>query len=127
MNINIKRTGIHFLKAFFVSIVISVLLILLLAFILYKGNLSGSVEDILVVIVYLAACFSGGFLFGKQEGKRRFLWGAAFGGIYFLVLLALSMVLRSGQEPIWQATELSSKIRVLLICVLGGMAGGMLS
>lgn len=124
---NMKRTGIHLAKAMAVSILLSALLLLLMAFVLYKGNFSGLVENILVIIIYLAASFAGGFLLGKQEGKRRYLWGAVFGGCYFLLLLLLSRILPEGGEGVRQTAELSEKLRALMICVLGGMVGGMVS
>lgn len=125
---DIKKTGIHLLKAFLISAVVSGLLLLLMAFILYKAGLSGMVEHILAAVVYVAGSFVGGFLLGKQEGKKRFLWGAAFGALYFLILLAVSMALSgSGEEGMWQASALFQRLRVLFLCVLGGMAGGMIS
>lgn len=119
---DIKNTGIHFAKALAVSAVFSGLLLLLMAFLMYKGSLSGLMENILVIVIYLISCFVGGFLMGKQEGKRRFLWGAAFGGVYFLVLLLMSAAFGGGQP-----VELGGRALVAALCVLGGMAGGMVS
>lgn len=119
---DIKKQGLHFIKAFAVSAVISALLLLLMAFLLYKGNLSGLMESILVILIYLISCFAGGFLMGKQEDKRKFLWGAAFGAVYFAVLLLLAVICGPDKAADWP-----ERIRVLFLCVLGGMAGGMLS
>lgn len=117
-------------KALLVSVLLTAALLLIMALILYKTDLSGIAENIMVVILYLAACLAGGFVLGRQEEKKRFLWGAGFGVLYFLLLMLVSALLPAGETSTVQ-TELQAdwpeRIRVLLLCCLGGMVGGMLS
>ena len=115
-------------KALLASVLLTAILLFVMALILYKANLSGLAEH-----VYLLACLAGGFLLGKQEEKRRFLWGAGFGALYFFLLLLLAAAAPGAdmQREILSSTGFSAawgeRVRVLLICLLGGMAGGMLS
>ena len=66
-------------KALLASVLLTAILLFVMALILYKANLSGLAEHVMVILIYLLACLAGGFLLGKQEEKRRFLWGAGFG------------------------------------------------
>ena len=74
-------------KALLASVLLTAILLFVMALILYKANLSGLAEHVMVILIYLLACLAGGFLLGKQEEKRRFLWGAGFGALYFFLLL----------------------------------------
>ena len=145
-------------KALLVSMILTGLLLLLMALILYQANLAGLAESVMVIVIYVVACLAGGFLLGKQEEKRRFLWGAGFGALYFLLLLLLSVFLPgatqtgimdtsmdvsvqtglSAQSSMMSVSSVAGsvaglsalwgeRLRVFVICVLGGMAGGMLS
>ncbi len=120
-------------KALLTSMLLTGILLLVMAWILYQTNLSGLAEHVMVIVIYVLACLVGGFLLGKQEEKRRFLWGAGFGAVYFFLLLLLAAAM-PGADPgngILSSTGFfinwSGRLRVLLICLLGGMAGGMLS
>ena len=77
-------------KALLASVLLTAILLFVMALILYKANLSGLAEHVMVILIYLLACLAGGFLLGKQEEKRRFLWGAGFGALYFFLLLLLA-------------------------------------
>ncbi len=120
-------------KALLASVLLTAILLFVMALILYKANLSGLAEHVMVILIYLLACLAGGFLLGKQEEKRRFLWGAGFGALYFFLLLLLAAADPGAdmQREILSSTGFSAawgeRVRVLLICLLGGMAGGMLS
>ena len=54
------------------------------AFAMLKGNLSASVEKIGLIVMSVMACFVGGFLCGKKNIKKRYLWGLGVGVLYCL-------------------------------------------
>jgi putative membrane protein (TIGR04086 family) len=59
---------------------------------------------------------------GKRMGRRRFLWGILMGAVYFLVLLAGSILLNKGVTS--DALHMGT---TLVMCMASGMIGGMLS
>lgn len=108
--------------AVFAMGIVSGLLLLLLAFILYKAEPGEPVVRIGIVAVYLIAGVTGGILAGKMMREQKFLWGFAAGVIYFVLLFVFSAVMKGGisMEPVKLATT-------LVLCGASGMAGGMIS
>lgn len=92
-----------------------------LAFLMYRFNLTQSKVDLGIFAVYLVSNLVGGFCIGKQMKERRFLWGIISGIIYFLLLIVVTMV--AYREIQGDAKEIAE---ILLLCAGGGMLGGML-
>lgn len=109
-------------KLLCVSYIFSALLLLLIAFLLYKMKLGSGPIQAMVYGTYILSCLIGGFLIGKSAGQRRFFWGMLFGALYFLILLGLSFVI--GKE-ICQGT--GHMLMVLAMCLGAGCFGGMIS
>lgn len=75
-----------------------------------------------VLAVYGLACFTGGFLAGRTALRKRFLWGIGAGGIYFLVLILISL---AGGGNV--ATRTEEILTAFAVCAATGMMGGMIS
>lgn len=107
--------------AVFVMFVISGVLLLLLAMLLYKMELSEAVVKIGIVVIYVVSGVAGGLIAGKMRGEQKFLWGLAAGIVYFAVLFLVSFAVQKGmpQEPVKILTT-------LVLCGASGMAGGMI-
>lgn len=108
--------------AIFAMFVISGLLLLLLAAILYKIEPGESVIKMGIVVIYVITGLAGGLLMGKIMREQKFLWGLAAGIIYFVILLLASAVVKRGFDM-----ELTKTVTTLILCGVSGMAGGMLS
>lgn len=109
-------------KALLAAYIVTALCLMILAFLLLKLDLSEANVNVGVIVTYLLACFLGGFILGKAMGKRKFLWGLALGAVYFLIALVISTIAFRGNPSAW-----SHVITTLLLCMGGGMAGGMVS
>ena len=92
------------------------------AFAMLKGNLSASVEKIGLIVMSVMACFVGGFLCGKKNIKKRYLWGLGVGVLYCLFF----GVIRVGMGQAF-VTDTTAFFTMMLYCAAGGMLGGMLS
>lgn len=110
------------LKSLLFSYILTGSLLLLLALLLYKANLSQKVVSICIIVIYVLATFFAGFITGKKLKNRRFLWGALMGTAYFLVLAVISLAVN--RQP---GILSSSFLTTLILCCGGGMLGGMLS
>ncbi|MBQ8814806.1 MAG: TIGR04086 family membrane protein [Lachnospiraceae bacterium] len=110
------------LKTLFITYLLTGILLLTLAFILYKLRLSNTQVQTGVYLIYILSCFLGGFLAGKKMKSRRFLWGMLMGGLYFVVLFLVSSLAGRPLE-----SGFSYLLLVLGICLAGGTSGGMLS
>lgn len=105
-----------------VSYIATALILFLLAFMLFKLNLSEQIVSIGIIVTYVLSCFLAGFLTGKKMKQKRFVWGLVMGIGYFVVLLVLSLILNKAPGAISD-----SLITTFILCAGGGMLGGMLS
>ena len=99
--------------AVFVMFVISGLLLLFLAMLLYKMELSEAVVKIGIVVIYVISGVAGGVIAGKMRGEQKFLWGLTAGIVSFAVQKGMP------EEPVKIFTT-------LVLCGASGMAGGMI-
>ena len=110
-----KRVAFCVLKALVAAYIVTGLLLLILAFALYKLGLSENVVELGVV-------FIGGFFIGKCMEVKRLLWGVLLGLFYAVLLLVLSLIVRGNAQGIIQSGLLNT-----LICLGGGAIGAFLS
>ena len=105
---------------------ISGVMLLVLALLLLQLELSEAVVKIGVIVIYIASGMAGGFFIGKQMQDRKYLWGLAAGGTYFVLLFVLSLLVKQGMgEAV--AMEPFRMFTTLVLCAVAGMAGGMVS
>lgn len=110
------------IKALLAAYIATGILLLLLAFLLYKLQLPESKVNIGIVAIYVASGFLAGFLMGKMMKTRKFLWGAAAGFAYFVILSIISLAVGQGFSG-----DSSHFVTTLILCAAGGTLGGMLS
>ena len=106
----------------FAGYVITFLGIVILAFLLLMFQLSESMVDVGIIVIYVLSCLLTGFVVGKRTKNRKFMWGMLSGGIYFVILLVISFLARQSMENV--GSDLAT---VLFICIGSGTLGGMLS
>lgn len=97
-------------------------LLLLLAFMLYRFGLSEKVVSICIIGIYIVITFLVGLLSGKRAGKRKYLWGLAMGVTYYVILVAVSLVVNRGLQDV-----AGNMLTVFFLCAGSGMLGGMVS
>lgn len=120
LNLSARITFI--LKCLLISYLLTTGLLLLLALMLYKFELSEKIVSICIIGIYILVTFLAGFLAGKREGSRKFLWGLLMGALYFAILAVVSIVTSQG------IGEISGNfVTVLILCCGSGMLGGMIS
>lgn len=120
--INVSSKITFLLKNLLISYLLTAGLLLLLSLLLYRFQLSEKVVSVCITGIYILVTFLSGFLSGKHEGTRKFLWGLFMGSLYFIVLALISLVVNQG------ISSLSGNFfTVLVLCAGSGMLGGMLS
>lgn len=111
-----------FLKGLLFSYILTAVMLFLLAMTLYKFGLTEKVVCAVIIVIYVAATFSAGFLTGKKMKSRKFLWGLLMGVLYFVILALVSLVVNQSPDALG-----NSFFTTLALCAGGGMLGGMLS
>jgi len=117
-----KNRILFFMKCLLFAYMITGILLLILALLLYRFRLSENVVDIGIVVTYILSAFIAGWISGKKMENRRFLWGLMMGCIYFFVLVGISLLvnhtIRDVTMHFWTT---------FFVCAGSGMLGGMLS
>ena len=97
-------------------------MILLMSLLIYKAQIGDKGIGIGVIITYFVTTFIGGFVFGKVNEKRKYLYGLLIGAVYFTILIICSMIFLEGSGIFGNRLIIS-----LASCMIGGMAGEMIS
>ena len=117
-----ESKGIWLLKALLAGYVVTGILLMILALLLYKIDLDEQKVTVGIVATYVISTFVGGFIMGKLVEGQKFIWGLVLGVIYFLLLFAVSFAVNHQLQS--NGTNL---VTTLLLCAGGGMLGGMVS
>ena len=102
--------------------IITGILLLLLAFLMYKADLAEPMVNGAIIAIYIISGFLGGFMMGKRTGVKKYLWGLFMGALYYGVLILVGLILHQGLsgEPV-------HLLSTMVLCLLSATAGGMIS
>lgn len=109
-------------KVLLAMYIITGILLVILAALLYKLELSEAVVNIAIIVIYVLVGFLGGFLIGRIQGSRKYMWGALMGLGYFAVQLIVSLVIHKGLDA-----GIQHMLTTLVLCTASGAIGGMVS
>ena len=112
--------AVRMLKALVASYIVTGLLLLLTAGLLYRFELSEGKVRIMIIVTYILSCFAGGFLSGKMMKNKKFLWGILVGLLYFGIMLLVSLAVNRQLDQ-----TAANFVTIMVLCLLGGMLGGM--
>ncbi len=123
-NMNIKKNSkvLWVLKALLVSYLVTGVLLLALAMLLYKLELDEKAVSAGIIAIYVAATLIGGLFLGKMAKEKRFIWGLGLGLAYFALLLLITLGVYHTLDG--SGTGLMT---TFILCAGGGMIGGMIS
>ena len=110
------------LKVLIAAYLITVIFLLVLAALMYKMERGERIVDGGIVATYILSCFLGGFLMGKIQKTRKFIWGMIIGCIYYAVLFIVALLMKQNNVPVF-----GNVVTSMVMCVASGMLGGMLS
>ena len=117
-----KKFGLWIGKALLFASIFTVLVLLLTALLMYKADVSMETAGYILMLAYIGAPFLGALYLGKKVVEKRYLWGLVVGVCYFLLFLVFSLSMGGIEQLHWVA-----QVRVLLMALVGGVLGGMLS
>lgn len=109
-------------KVLILAYVVTGLLLLLAAFIMYKAGLGEGQMRIFIMVIYGISTIVAGFSFGKAKGGKRLPLGALIGVLYFVFLTIVSCIVNRGFYD-----EMPRAVLSLVICIVGGIIGGIMS
>lgn len=80
------------LKSLLFAYALTGVALLLLALVLFAFDLGETAVDAGIIIIYVLACFMGGFMAGRIVRKDKYLWGVITGLAYYVLLLTVSVM-----------------------------------
>lgn len=119
---NGKNSAMPVLADLVAMYIITGILLVILAALLGRVEMSDAAVSIGIIATYIVSCFAGGFLIGKKKKKNKYLWGLCVGAFYFAVLLLGNLAVNRGLNG-----QVVHMLTTAVLCTLSGMAGGMLS
>lgn len=118
----LKKEAPLWLLVVFGTYLLTGILLLLLAFLVYQFGLGEKAVGIFIIVIYAAVNFCGGFFMGKKKKVKKYLAGFVMGILYFAFLVLVSLLCNHGLQ------DLSGNFfTTMIICTGSGMLGGMLS
>ena len=91
-----RKIVLKVLSTLLIMYILTGVALFVLAFLLYKMELTENIVTIGITAIYVVSGLLGGIIIGKRMKTRRFLWGIIMGAAYFLVLLIGSALLNRG-------------------------------
>lgn len=119
---DVGRKVMWVLKSLLISYLVTVILLMILALLLYKFEIGERIVSAGIVSVYILSTLAGGVLIGKMARNKRFMWGIGLGMSYFLVLFLITLAVYRTIS-----TDTVNLITTWILCTCGGMTGGMIS
>lgn len=110
------------LKSLLTAYIITGILLVILAMLLYKFELNEKIVSAAITGIYVISTLAGGFIIGKLMRVRRFLWGMGIGIAYFALLLLITLGVYRTLNG-----DSANLLTTFILCAGGGMAGGMIS
>lgn len=110
------------LKALIIAYLVTGVLLVVLAFGMYKLGLSENTVEMGITFIYILSSAIGGLIIGKSMKQRKFIWGCILGILYVLIIFIASLIsVKSGNMIA------SDGVSTMLLCIGGGTMGGMIS
>ena len=110
------------LRSLLLAYALSGICLFVLALFVFKLDLGKGPVTAGILVIYVLACFVGGFFAGKMLRQNKYRWGLLVGISYFVLLAAVSFAVQGKWDmSLWHA------VTTFLMCLGGGTLGGMLS
>ena len=112
--------AVRMLKALVASYIVTGLLLLLTAGLLYRFELSEGKVRIMIIVTYIFILLCWWILKWKMMKNKKFLWGILVGLLYFGIMLLVSLAVNRQLDQ-----TAANFVTTMVLCLLGGMLGGM--
>lgn len=119
MTLSKKMTELF--RGLLASYVFTGIILALLAFLVYQFEMGETLVNAGITATYVVATLIGGMYAGKRIQEKKFIWGIILGALYVAIILGASFLVNQELDSVS-----ANLITTCVLCLLGGMAGGML-
>lgn len=117
----ISKKMIEIFRGLLAAYVFTGVMLALLAFGVYQFEMGEKIVNISIISIYVIATCIGGIYVGKRIKEKKFLWGILLGACYMAVIIMASFLVNQEIDSIS-----TNMITTSLLCLGGGMIGGMI-
>lgn len=111
---------VQMIQALLCAYVVTGVLLIVLAFLLYRFQLGENTIQISIIMIYVISTFVGGIILGKIVGRRRLFLGFVLGIIYVALLFIITF-------GVYRTLNNYEFFTTFLLCIGGGTIGGIVS
>lgn len=115
-----KKGYINYIFGFIIGIIITGLFITLFALIMYLSGGALKYAPVFATVSVALGSFAASFFTAKRQGSRGWLVGTVIGGITFILISLISLIINSGGITL---NTLFRFIIIMLSSLIGGIAG----
>lgn len=109
-------------KSVLLSVFITIILIFLFSFIMFKTKASKETVCIFLTLINIISCFFCGLLSGFLCKSRKIIWCTISGIVYYIILIFASLFINNGG-----IANSKNLISTLFICVFCAIIGGIIA
>lgn len=117
-----NRIIVTFLKEILIEMIISAVLLACVSFVVLRMTPGFAVTKALILGIYGISTFIGGYIIGKVMTKKKIIWGAVSGILYFTIIAVIALIVKGGID-----TGIVGIISGFVVSVAAGTLGGMIS
>lgn len=115
-----KKGYFNYIIGFFIGFFVAAAFIAVFAFVMYLSGAAFKYAPVFATISVAFGCFAAAFFTAKRQGNRGWLVGAVIGGITFIIITIISLLInRTGVT----VNTLFHFIIIMLSSVIGGILG----
>lgn len=114
------KIPIRLIKTTLAAYIVTAIMLLLLSYLMYKYEISGTALNVGLVLTYIIPNFMAGLITGKMMKEKRLLWGVVSGIMYMIVYVLVNLI-------IGDSVTIGKILLPLIISVTGAALGGIVS
>ena len=115
-----KKGYLSYIFGFLIGAIVTAVFIVIFALVMYLSGAAFKYAPVFATLSVAIGCFAAAFFTAKRQGSRGLLIGAVIGGIAFILITLVSLIVNSGGITL---NTLFHFIIIMLSSLIGGIIG----
>ena len=117
---NDKKCYLSYIFGFLIGAIVTAVFIVIFALVMYLSGAAFKYAPVFATLSVAIGCFVAAFFTAKSQGSKGLLVGAVIGGIAFILITLVSLIVNSGGITL---NTLFHFIIIMLSSLIGGIIG----
>lgn len=115
-----KKDYLNYIFGFVIGVITALVFIVLFALVMYLSGEAFKYAPVFATLSVAFGCFAAAFFTARRQANRGWLAGAIIGGITFILITLISLILNRGGVTL---NTLFHFIIIMLASLIGGIVG----